>query len=436
MPAVVNSSSEPQLSNSASHDAALWIVRSLRDAGHIAYFAGGCVRDELLGLEPQDYDIATDATPTRIADLFPRSNQVGAAFGVMLVSRAGSIVEVATFRADGLYSDKRRPDTVTFSDPVADAQRRDFTVNALFMDPLSPGGEVAPGIRASGAVIDHVGGAADLQARVLRAVGDPDKRLEEDHLRALRAARLAAKLGFTIDPGTAAAIRRHASQLAGVSRERVGQELQKMLAHPQRARATSLIVELGMDLPILGPAFGPVTPREIATGILGSLPPGAAYTTALAAWALERGLPESAPAIAAAAASWRDSLCLSNDHKSLFEATLRDFAMLRGTWAGLGVAPQKRAAVAPGFGPALEILTARDPAAAQAVQARLRQLAQTPSGLAPAPLITGEDLIAAGLSPGPRFKSILARVYDAQLEDQARTPAEALALAKALAAQA
>jgi poly(A) polymerase len=317
--------------SSPNRDAAVTVIRTLRQAGHIAYFAGGCVRDELLGNPPDDYDVATDAIPPRIAELFPRSNHVGAAFGVMLVSVGKSVVEVATFRADGRYTDKRRPDSVTFSDPVADAQRRDFTVNALFIDPTRPGRELAPGRISSGEVIDHVGGLADLQARVLRAVGDPEKRLAEDHLRALRAARLAAKLGFEVDARTAGAIRVHASELAGVSRERIGEELRKMLAHPARARAAALIEDLGLDGPITGAMLGP--PRS---GVLAGIPPGAGFETALAAWAIQRGLAEERGPALGLVPRWRDTMCLSNDERALFEQTLLHVILLRREWSGLG----------------------------------------------------------------------------------------------------
>ena len=182
-----------------ARQAATWIVRTLHDAGHIAYFAGGCVRDGLLGLHPTDFDIATDAPPQRVQGLFKRTAEVGAAFGVVLVHvtpeemgapggrRDAVSVEVATFRSDGPYTDARRPDVVHFSDPQSDARRRDFTINALFLDPLQPADEATRSVGApdlQGRVIDYVGGVADLKGRVLRAVGDPEKRLAEDHLRA------------------------------------------------------------------------------------------------------------------------------------------------------------------------------------------------------------------------------------------------------------
>ncbi|MEC9373787.1 MAG: CCA tRNA nucleotidyltransferase, partial [Planctomycetota bacterium] len=214
------------------------IVKRLREKGFTAYFAGGCVRDELLGQHPTDYDVATDATPDDIRGLFNSTNEVGASFGVMLVHMFGRTVEVATFREEDEYTDRRRPDRVHYSDAPNDARRRDFTINALFLDPLAEpedGAETAGFGRVDGVVIDYIGGVADLKAGIVRAVGDPEKRLSEDHLRALRAVRFAARLEFLLDPDTAAAVRRHATDLEGVSRERIGHELRKMLGHPTRA---------------------------------------------------------------------------------------------------------------------------------------------------------------------------------------------------------
>ncbi|MEK6703872.1 MAG: CCA tRNA nucleotidyltransferase, partial [Planctomycetota bacterium] len=245
-------SAQPQKSgDSPDRHAAVVVVRALQEAGHVAYFAGGCVRDELLGLTPSDYDVATDATPDRIASLFRRTAAVGASFGVMLVKEGQSVIEVATFRADGTYLDNRRPDSVRFSTPQDDARRRDFTVNALFLDPLDT--QSGPG----GRVIDHVGGLGDLARRVIRAVGDPDQRLGEDHLRALRAVRLSAKLGFSISPETAEAIARHTGELSGVSRERIGDEVRLMLGHPTRSIAIDLLQGLGLDAAVLGAPAGP-----------------------------------------------------------------------------------------------------------------------------------------------------------------------------------
>lgn len=412
----------PVVDPALSREAAVGLVRTLREAGHVAYFAGGCVRDELLGLVPSDYDVATDATPPRLKQLFPHTNEVGAAFGVMLVQtgRGASKVinEVATFRADGAYTDKRRPDSVTFSTPEADAQRRDFTVNALFLDPLEPTAEedASP---LGGKVIDFVGGRADLASRVLRAVGDPEKRLAEDHLRALRGVRLAAKLGFAMEAGTARAIRSHASDLAGVSRERIGDEVRKMLAHPARAVAGRMLGDLLLD----GPAL---RESHIENGFahLAALPPGAGFPPALAAWGLDRGVtPENCADVLA---RWRQALCLSNDESSQVAGIYRSLAVIRGEWSSMGVAARKRAASIAAFSWALLLFRVADAAKSAAVAADVQVLSESIFGLSPVPLVAGDDLIASGMKAGPRFKSILDRVYDAQLEGRVRTKETAM----------
>jgi poly(A) polymerase len=213
----------------SDRDDALAVVRRLREAGHVAYFAGGCVRDQLLGLTPKDYDVATDAPPQRVRELFTRTDAVGAAFGVILVRHRRSQIEVATFRTDLEYRDGRRPEGVRFATAEQDAQRRDFTINGLFFDPLED------------RVIDYVGGQADLEARVVRAIGEPDRRFEEDHLRLLRAVRFATRFRFKIDPATEDAIVRHAAQLARISPERIAEELLLILAPPGRTLAWALL---------------------------------------------------------------------------------------------------------------------------------------------------------------------------------------------------
>jgi poly(A) polymerase len=323
--------------HSNARAAAEQIVRTLIGAGHVAYFAGGCVRDELLGLTPTDYDVATDAVPERICSLFPRTAEVGASFGVVLVKIGEEVIEVATFRSDGQYSDRRRPDSVTFSDPVQDAHRRDYTVNALFLDPLleghptaaaehMPGATIAP-LPGHGRVIDFVGGIADINRRVLRAVGDPDQRLAEDHLRALRAARLAAKLGLEIDQPTAEAIRRHARELQGVSRERVGEELRRMAEHPSRARAARLIQELGLESPVFMWDV-PAGPKDWR--VLSGLPSEVGFAAALAAWAIDYGVMggDAASLIKA----WRGALALSNDTRDQLAAILNCLPRLELGW--------------------------------------------------------------------------------------------------------
>jgi len=427
---------------------ATWVVKTLRGAGHVAYFAGGCVRDALLGLRPTDYDVATDATPDRVRRMFPRSDHVGASFGVVIVhvprdvgmgGAAGADaarvdVEAATFRSDGPYSDARRPDSVRFAGPVEDAQRRDFTINALFVDPLVPGR--AGGL--DGVLIDHVGGAADLQRRVIRAVGDADQRLSEDHLRALRAVRFAARLGFTIDAATADAIRRHASQLRGVSRERIGEELRRMLAHPARRHGVGLLQELALDAPVLDDA-----PSRSTLRLLAALPSEADATTAVAAWLLDRSWPEAADQPVwidttrkrggpqGQVSRVRAALCLSNDESETLDQTLRLVRHLATGWNAAGVARRKRWATSGTFGQALSIVRGWSPAARESIAQAVDELAEDGIGLGPPPFVTGDDLVRAGITPGPAFKAALDAAYDAQLEGVVASKAAALELARA-----
>ncbi len=413
--------------SATARDAATAVVRALRDAGHVAYFAGGCVRDELLGHPPSDYDVATDATPERLTEIFKHTRHVGAHFGVIHVHRLGHVIETATFRADAAYSDKRRPDAVRFSDAREDAVRRDFTVNALFLDPLDDGSSPARS-PAGGRIIDFVGGMDDLARRVLRAVGDPDQRLGEDHLRALRAVRLASKLGFTIDTPTASAIVRHATELAGVSRERIGDEIRLMLAHASRAKAARLLHELRLDGPVLQEACLGEQELRYLTG----LEPAAPVPLSLAAWALDRGHSPGLPGDELVH-RWRTALCLSNQEDAATRGYLTLLAELLTQWAAAGVARQKRMAAAHGFHGALHLLRTRDPALSHEISERRDRLAATPSGLHPAPLVGGDELIRAGLRPGPGFKALLERVYDAQLEDRVADREQAVRLAKELA---
>lgn len=433
-------------------DIALRIIHRLRDAGHTAYLAGGCVRDELLRLPPKDYDIATDATPMRVGELFRRAREVGKAFGVMLVHDGGVTIEVTTFRREGGYTDRRRPDHVEFADASADAQRRDFTINALYIDPLDDGSRAAepsvPRTRVAhiqGAVIDFVGGLADLDRRIIRAVGDPDARLREDDLRCLRAARFAARLGFSIEAATEAAVRRHAGELVGISRERIGDEMRMMLAHPTRAAAAGWLEALGLDGPALGEGpraaawSGAAPPPPLPT--LAALPADAGFALAAAAWLADRLAMPDAPRAATARlaaegpgviARWRGSLCLSNDERDEITGLLRMLVLVERDWASLGVASRKRAAASRLFSGAMILAVARESALAHRVSMDVQALAQTPGGLAPSPWVTGDLLVAHGVPPGPGFGKWLDDVYDAQLEGRVTTTAEALELALGL----
>ncbi len=219
--------------------AAIQIIQKLRQSGHEALLAGGCVRDYLLGREPKDYDVATSATPQQVITLFPGALTVGAHFGVVIVRQGDEHVEVATFRTDGSYKDGRHPESVTFSTAEEDAQRRDFTVNGLFRDPIA------------GSIIDYVGGQADLEKRVLRAIGDPSKRFDEDKLRLLRAVRFATTLGFEIEPETWRAVCEHAASIQSVSAERIRDELIKIFLHANRVRGFDLLMDSGLMAQVL-----------------------------------------------------------------------------------------------------------------------------------------------------------------------------------------
>ncbi len=210
------------------------LVDRLRAAGHIAYFAGGCVRDLLRGKIPKDIDIATDARPEEVQKLFTRTYAVGAHFGVIVVLENGFQFEVATFRSDGAYLDGRRPTEVHFSSAEEDARRRDFTINGLFFDPPND------------AVIDFVGGRADLASRIIRAIGDPAQRFAEDRLRLLRAIRFASVLEFEIEPATWEAVVRAAPRISEISAERIREELVRILLSPQRVRGWDLLDSSGL----------------------------------------------------------------------------------------------------------------------------------------------------------------------------------------------
>jgi len=378
-------------------DAATRVARELRARGFQALFAGGCVRDELLGLAPKDYDVATDATPDEVRSIFQRSHGVGVAFGVVLVRLMGCSVEVTTFRSDGQYADGRRPVGVSYSrNPVDDARRRDFTINGLYRDP------------DSGEVIDLVGGRADLDRRVLRAIGDAEARLSEDRLRMLRGVRFAARFDLSIDPATRAAIERGAADLRGISRERIGQEIERMLDHPSRARAASLVESLGLDAPVFDESHLVSDLSHVR-----SLPAAAGYVAALAGWWVDRkrGLPGAGQG---GVAAWRRALVLSNRHAEGLTATLHGLGVLRSEWGGLAVARRMREAASPWFDAALMLKAAEDPAEADRIRAEVSRLGER--GLAPPPLITGDDLAGLGMPPGPSYRTTLEAAYDAQLE--------------------
>lgn len=443
---------------SSPRDAAVWIVRVLRGAGHAAYLAGGCVRDELLGYHPKDYDVATDAHPDRVRELFHNSRYIGEAFGVVQVrigggpGQPGHTVEVATFRSEWGYEDGRRPGKVHFTDAQHDAQRRDFTINGLFEDPLADGD--------TGKVIDFVGGQDDLRAKLIRAIGDPRERFAEDYLRMLRAVRFATRLGFEIEPSTAGAVREYAPKLAQISRERVGQELMWMLtpAVPpdaagvehtgvdrRSADAVRLIQELHLDSPVLDEPHVEVALPTVAAmaNAAGRQPVG--YPTVLAAWMIDRhvvggGLPKDVDALtnavkmflenewAGVLRRWRDALCLSNDHRDALRGVVELVPAVLG-WPGLPVARRKRLLARPLWKQVFALVGAM--AGVPGVKGLIATIGGESAdlfnqGVCPEPWVNGNDLIAMGLQPGPVFSRLLEEVYDAQLDGRVTTPGQAL----------
>ncbi|HNQ21967.1 MAG TPA: CCA tRNA nucleotidyltransferase [Phycisphaerae bacterium] len=396
--------------------AALEVIHALRDAGHVALLAGGCVRDMLLKRTPKDYDVVTDATPARVHALFPRARKVGAQFGVMLVRRYGHDVEVATFRSEGTYSDGRHPDEIRFGTEVEDAARRDFTINGLFYDPVAE------------RVIDHVGGTADIEAGVVRTIGVPEQRFAEDHLRMLRAVRFAATLGFAIAPTTMDAIRRHAPKLRAISVERIWQELEQILTDPSRARGWGLLIEVGLR-PHLVSQWEPLTgedwsvPRRLA-----ALPDGViSGTLGLAAAVSARG-PTQAKKIAR-------TLRLSNREIQEIVWLVASLPQARAADT-LELADLKLLRSQPGWDDLVALLAA-DLKAKEADAGPCRELCRraaaiAPEAVNPPPLLSGHDLAALGLSEGPTVGPILGHLRRAQLNEEIRDRAEAECLARRL----
>jgi poly(A) polymerase len=417
------------------------VIARLRSAGHQAYLVGGCVRDLLLGAWPKDFDISTDARPERVMELFPLSGLVGAHFGVVLVRDELAQVEVATFRSDHEYEDGRRPTGVHFeTDPKADVLRRDFTFNGLMMDP------------ETGQVLDFVEGRADLDGRLVRSIGDPDARFREDHLRLLRAVRFAARLGFSIDPATFDAMRRHAALIARVSAERVRDELVRILTEGGAAYGLDLLDESGLLaalLPEVAAMHGVEQPPEFH-------PEGDVWKhTRL----VLKNLDHATPALAMGALLHdvgkppvfrvADRIRFDGHVEKGIEMTRAILTRLRFSredaeqveslvahhmhFKDVGRMKEstlKRLMRLPHFDEHLE-LHRLDCLASnghmetyESMKYKLEEM--TGDEIKPAPLITGADLIAAGYRPGPRFGEILSAVEDAQLEHRLRTQTEAM----------
>jgi tRNA nucleotidyltransferase/poly(A) polymerase len=411
---------------------ALQVLQHLRDSGHEAYFAGGCVRDLLLGLPAKDYDIATSAPPNIVRSLFKNTQAVGAAFGVILVRQGKSVIEVATFRTDLEYQDGRRPTGVKFATAQEDAQRRDFTINGLFFDPIE------------NRVIDFVGGRADLEAKIIRAIGNADERFAEDHLRLLRAVRFASRLGFQIENATAAAIKAHAKELARISPERIGEELRKMLVPTHRDAAFAMLAQLGLLAVLL--RFVPEKPAVFSdAGLLSHCNDGQPFSfgLSLAAIVLDARLralntadPRPLliqPEIKRSIHAMRQALKISNDEADEMLGAMKFGQLLEDAEPTL--ATQKRFLQQPYSSDARRLMLGlqRSGIFSERIAALLPQLEELLStDYAPPPLITGDDLTAAGAAPGPKFKPALDAAYDAQLEGQIETKEQALDLARRL----
>ncbi len=416
---------------------AVEVVRRLREAGFVALWAGGCVRDELLGLVPKDYDVASDARPEDVQRLFRRTVAVGESFGVVEVlgpRQAGKPlkVQVATFRSDLAYVDGRRPTGVVFSSPREDALRRDFTINGMFKDPLTD------------EIIDHVGGQDDLRALVLRAIGDPAQRFDEDKLRMLRAVRLATRFDLAIDPATADAVRRMAPQVAVVSAERIADELRKLLVDPRRARGMGLLFDLGLAavvLPEVVPMKGlPQGPPGAPTGdlwdhvlrVLELLGPEVSFPLALAALLHDVGKPRTVGRTPdrytfhyhehvgrRLAGEICQRLRLSNEERERVEWLVEKHQFLCDVKC-MKTSKVKTALAHPGIRELLALHRADALASGRGVEhvEYCEQLLREWSAedLDPPPLLTGHDLTRMGLEPGPVYKRLLDAVREAQLD--------------------
>jgi poly(A) polymerase len=439
-------------------DFATSIIQTLRQRSFEAYLVGGCVRDLLLGREPKDYDVATSATPQQVMEVFPETYAVGAQFGVVLVpapdtdaaasvltehSSKSHAVEVATFRSDIGYSDGRHPDEVRFSrDPREDVARRDFTINGMLLDPVSD------------EVLDFVGGRKDLEAGIIRTIGDPEQRFGEDKLRMLRAVRFAARFEYAVDPATFAAMRKLAEQIHVVSRERVRDEFTRMLTEGHARRAFLLLDESGLLKPVLPeisamkgvqqpPEFHPEGDVFVHTLLLlENLPNPCPMTLAWGALLHDVGKPATfrvAPdrirfdSHVEVGVKMAEAICrrlrFSNDETGQILA-LVDNHMRFGHVSRMKDSTLKKFLRMPAFGEHLALHRAdclashRNLSTYEFIQQKRQEIPV--ETMRPSPLVTGDDLIAAGHIPGPKFREILSAVEDAQLEGRLRSREAAL----------
>ena len=429
-----------EASSSSLREHAVAVVRRLRRAGFVAYWAGGCVRDLLRGAEPKDYDVATGATPDEVCEVFPGAKLTGKSFGVVRVHSGGHEFEVATFRQDRGYADGRHPEAIAFADPETDARRRDFTINALFHDPLT------------GETHDFVGGIADLNARLVRTVGRPEDRFAEDHLRMLRAARFSSTLEFRLDPDTADAIRALAPRLTRVSAERIRDELTRILLEsPHAGGALRLIEELGIIavvLPEVAAMKGLEQPPEFH-------PEGDVFThTVLMLDGMKTADARLAFAVLLHDVGKPATVVRAPDRIRFHEHAERGAEIARAVMTRLrfpsddietvafcvgnhmrfmSVREMRRATLrrlvgSPTFPLELELhrldclASHRDLSNFDFLVEFQRQLASEP--VLPAPWITGHDILALGIPTGPEVGRWHRLAYDAQIEGRFATPEE------------
>jgi len=433
-----------KVSKNSQDKAALHIVRTLKKEGFTAYWVGGCVRNKIMNLPSDDIDIATDAPPTEIIRLFRRTISVGAKFGVVIVMEKESRTEVATFRSDGIYLDNRHPSEVRFSDAPSDAKRRDFTINALFWDPIS------------GEILDYVRGRKDIEDRVIRAIGKAEDRFLEDALRLIRAIRFAARFAFRIEKKTWDALRKNSSLIRAVSSERIREELVKIFTGPNRGSALELLEQSGLlheILPEVEALKGVPQPEafhpegdcfqhtRLALDSLRDPTP----TLAMGCLLHDIGKPptfERADRIrfnnhTKVGEKMAGELCrrlkFSNaDRKAILDLVGRHMHFI--SLPGMRLSTLKKFLSHPNIWEDLELHRADclashgDLSNYEFGMKNLNEFSREKKKIIPPPLFSGDDLIQAGYSPGPLFKKILARVQEAQLEGEIKTRAGALAL--------
>ena len=396
---------------------AIDVVRRLRDAGFVAYWAGGCVRDLVMGHPPKDFDVATNARPEEVQRLFPRTVAIGASFGVInVLGGGGRSVEVATFRTDGNYSDARRPDSVVYASPEEDAQRRDFTINGMFLDPLTD------------KILDYVGGQEDLDRRVIRAIGNPTERFTEDRLRMLRGVRFAARFDFAIDDETFAAIRQMAGGLSAISVERILAEIRAILEPATRVRGMTLLQETGLFpevFPDLVEPFSDQRSRDQTLAVLGYRKEPVSLSWGMAALVSRLSPPEGSRIISTTLRRLK-SANDEHDQAVWLISTSRQLDSV----ASLLRHQIKRILASPGreellrLIEAIEFVETGDRRNTEAIQSLITTWGE--EGINPPSLLTGDDLVSFGYSPGKQFKVMLDAIRDAQLDGQLVTREQAI----------